>query len=428
MSSRRLHLAKIAASASVAAMLLLGLTVWTRVPAKVPAVQNLESPSQAPETTGVPVETTDRTEAPDQYRTMWLKLRRGQTLIAALSEAGIQKADAFGIAEALATHIDPTKLRTGLPIQLELSDETAPNQPRLTRVAIVPTRDKLVVVSPTSDNGYEAREAPMPHNATIEIATGTISYSFHQAARKAGVPNEVLLQAYPILGKRVDFQREIREGNGFSLGFEQLDDGEGLGTHPGDLVFASLELEGRSLTIYRFTTSDGYTGFFDADGSSLEVNLSKMPVDGARLSSRFGRRNHPILGYSRSHKGLDFAAPRGTPVYAAGDGVVVRRHRNGSFGNYVRIMHGGGYETAYAHLSKYADIRAGARVRQGDLIGYVGATGLASGPNLHYEVLKKGEQVDPMKVESPPIRQLHVGDLLRFRQQIAHLRTRISDT
>ena len=189
-------------------------------------------------------------------------------------------------------------------------------------------------------------------------------------------------------------------------------------------MYASIDLRGQSIRAYRYTTSDGYTGFFDESGASLSTNLMKTPIDGARLSSLFGKRKHPILGYTRMHRGLDFAAPRGTPVLAAGNGVVIQKGRNGDFGKYIRIKHDATYSTAYAHLSRYADkLKPGGRVRQGEVIGYVGATGLATGPNLHYEVLQGRRQVNPMKVELPPRRLLGSVEMARYEREKKKIRS-----
>ena len=175
-------------------------------------------------------------------------------------------------------------------------------------------------------------------------------------------------------------------------------------------------MRGRTLAVYRHTMADGFTGYFDRDGRSAESPLLKTPVKGARISSIFGMRHHPILGYERLHKGLDFAAPRGTPVLAASNGVIDKRQRNAGYGRYVRIDHGAGHATAYAHLNAYADgLNVGDPVRQGDVIGYVGSTGLATGPHLHYEVLHDTTPVDPATVALPPQRVLSGNDVADFR-------------
>ena len=182
----------------------------------------------------------------------------------------------------------------------------------------------------------------------------------------------------------------------------------------------------RTLTYFRYNTSDGFTGYFDAGGNSVQASLIKTPVEGGKLSSLFGKREHPILGYTRMHKGLDFVASLGTLVLAAGDGVVTVQARKGSFGKYASIRHDNEISTAYAHLSKYRDtIGPGRRVRQGDVIGYVGATGLATGPNRHFEVLRDGRQVNPMAIDLPSRQVLTGTELTRFRQAAGRLQSEL---
>ena len=181
------------------------------------------------------------------------------------------------------------------------------------------------------------------------------------------------------------------------------------------MLFAALTLSGQRRELTRFTPSSGKTDYFDQKGRSVRKTLMRTPIDGARLSSGFGMRRHPILGYSRMHRGVDFAAPKGTPIYAAGDGVVERAGRNGGYGKYIRLRHNGSYKTAYAHLSGYAKgVKRGRRVRQGQIIGYVGSTGQSTGPHLHYEVMVNGKQVNPRKIKLPSGEKLKGADLEAF--------------
>jgi murein DD-endopeptidase MepM/ murein hydrolase activator NlpD len=190
----------------------------------------------------------------------------------------------------------------------------------------------------------------------------------------------------------------------------------------GDLLYARLTLSGRDLEAYRFMLPDGSVEYYDRTGKSLRKFLLRTPVDGARLSSRFGMRRHPILGYTRMHKGVDFAAPSGTPIYAAGNGKVTKAGRNGGYGNYVEIRHNGEYSTAYAHLSRFAKgMSPGQRVSQGQVIGYVGTTGRSTGPHLHFEVRRQGSQINPLKLKSVALGQLGGNDLERFKAEMARI-------
>ena len=228
----------------------------------------------------------------------------------------------------------------------------------------------------------------------------------------------------------VDVQRDIQPGDLYGVVYERFEDEDGNLARTGDVLFASMTLSGKAIGIYRYTDRDGFTDYYDQDGHSLRKALLKTPIDGARISSGFGMRKHPILGYSKMHKGIDFAAPSGTPIYAAGNGTIVKIGRNGGYGNYVKIKHANGYATAYAHLSKFAKgLKNGSKVKQGDVIAYVGSTGRATGPHLHYEVMVSGSQVNPKDVKLPTGTTLTGKELALFetrRNEIDKLREDLS--
>ncbi|MEQ8249589.1 MAG: M23 family metallopeptidase [Alphaproteobacteria bacterium] len=356
-----------------------------------------------------------------------VSLAEGMTLLGVLVDLGIPISEAFKAATSVEALVDPRTLRAGQTIQVALTEESNGVTRLLRSIVMAPETDRVIVVNRKDGGEYTARLKQVEHISRLQFADGTIKESLHEAARALDIPSSILEQAYPILGHAVDLQRDIKNGDRFSFAFEKFEDAVNHTSHTGALVFISLEADERTLSLVRFTTGDGFTGYFDSNGNSIEASLRRTPVDGARLSSRFGKRDHPILGYSRMHKGLDFAASHGSPVFAAGDGLVVKRGFKGSFGNYVRIRHAGALETAYGHLSEYAaDLKVGSRVRQGDTIGFIGATGLATGPNLHYEVLKNGIQINPMRLDLPPRKKLAPDELARLRREIASLRKKIS--
>lgn len=339
-------------------------------------------------------------------RTVKLALAHGDTLIDTLRGAGIGAAEAQRAVAALAGLFDPRRLRIGQQVELVLRSDEA--TPRLARLAVRTQIDEEVVAEATPEGGYRAFRQALETTPLMAYASGTIDDSLYLAAERAGVPVPVIVSLIRLYSFSVDFQREIRPGDRFEILYER-DVAADDGLHEdGPVLYARLELSGRSLPLYRFRIpDDGRVDYFNAAGASVRKALMKTPLDGARLTSRFGRRKHPILGYVRAHRGVDFGAPRGTPVYAAGDGVVERASRYGSYGNYIRIRHNGLYKTAYGHLSKYGrGIRAGVHVIQGQIIGYVGATGGATGPHLHYEVLRDGRQVNPLTLELPSGRVL----------------------
>jgi murein DD-endopeptidase MepM/ murein hydrolase activator NlpD len=241
------------------------------------------------------------------------------------------------------------------------------------------------------------------------------------------VPPAVLAEVVRIFSWDVDYQRETRPGDEIAVLFERERVADGPVIGAGDIRYARLDVGGRIVEAFRFERGDD-AAFFTRDGESLRKFLLRTPVSGARMSSGFGMRRHPILGYTRMHRGIDFAAPTGTPIYAAGDGRLVRVGRYGGYGNYIRIQHGEGYATAYAHLSRFAEgMRSGRRVEQGDVIGYVGSTGRSTGPHLHFEVLENGEQVDPLGVAQPPAENLEGEALAAFQREVQAVETRLAE-
>jgi murein DD-endopeptidase MepM/ murein hydrolase activator NlpD len=251
------------------------------------------------------------------------------------------------------------------------------------------------------------------------VASGTIDNGLFNAAMAAGVPHDLLVEAIALFSFEVDFQRDLRAGDQFELFYDTLNNDRGDVAKAGELYFAKLVLSGKEMRYYRFKPRSGASDLFSPDGHSIRKALLQTPVDAMRISSSFGMRLHPVLGYTMMHRGVDFAAPSGTPVRAAGDGRVVVAGNGGSYGNYVRIQHNSNYSTAYAHLRSFASgVKSGARVRQGEVIAYVGATGRATGPHLHYEVLLGGKQVNPRGVRLPAGETLAGDDLRIFKQRL----------
>ena len=218
-----------------------------------------------------------------------------------------------------------------------------------------------------------------------------------------------------IYGYDVDFQRDIHSGDKFEMLVESFYDEDGKKVRDGNVLFSSLTLQNRKIEIYMHKINDKVE-YFDAKGNSVRKSLLRTPINGARVSSGFGMRRHPILGYSKMHKGVDFAAPIGTPILAAGSGTIVYMAKKGGYGNYVQIMHNGDYSTAYGHASRFnKKFRNGSKVKQGDIIAYVGSTGRSTGPHLHFEVIYKGSQINPAKVKATSGIRLSGKDLIKFK-------------
>jgi murein DD-endopeptidase MepM/ murein hydrolase activator NlpD len=222
----------------------------------------------------------------------------------------------------------------------------------------------------------------------------------------------------------IDFQRSIRSGDKFEVLFERIETNSGKLARYGNILYANLKLGKLSNPLYLFKKNNKIYNHFDEKGHSAKKALMRTPINGARLSSGYGTRRHPILGYNKMHRGVDFAAPIGTPILAAGSGTIVFRSRNGAYGNYIRIRHNSLYSTAYAHLSKFnRSLTKGSRVRQGQVIGYVGTTGRSTGAHLHYEILKRGRQTNPRRVKMPSGTRLGGADLHLFKKTKDRLKT-----
>jgi murein DD-endopeptidase MepM/ murein hydrolase activator NlpD len=253
-------------------------------------------------------------------------------------------------------------------------------------------------------------------------AAGSIQSSLFEAGQADGVPIEVMGEIIHAFSYDVDFQRDIQPGDSYEILYERYADGAGNLAKTGDILFASLTLSGRKLALYRYTTADGRTDWFNPKGDSVRKALLRTPVDGAKITSGFGMRMHPILGYSLMHKGVDFGAPIGTPIYAAGDGKIQQIGPFSGYGNYIRIKHTAQYATAYGHISRFAGgLRVGSRVSQGQVIAYVGMTGRATGPHLHFEVILNGKQINPQSIKLPAGEKLRGKELKTYLALVANI-------
>ncbi len=350
-------------------------------------------------------------------------IRRGDTLMKLLIDAGIERPEAANAIEAMREVFRPRDLRPGQAMHLAFAPEQDMSgrggEPPLRLVSLTlqsrPDQD-IRVVRAEGDGGFVAEAIERPLTLEVTGSAGIIESSLFTAGLHSGVPAPVMIEVIRAFSFDVDFQREVRKADDFELLFESHYDEDGALAKLGSVLYAALTLSGRRLELYRFTPESGVTDYFDSKGRSVRKALLRTPVDGARLSSGYGPRKHPILGYTKMHRGLDFAAPRGTPIYAAGDGIVERVGRYGSYGKYLRIRHNGTYKTAYAHLNRFAkSLKKGARVKQGQIVGYVGSTGRSTGPHLHYEVIANGRQINPRKIKLPSGEQLKGADLKDFQ-------------
>ena len=353
------------------------------------------------------------------FRTV--ELKSGNTLSGLLISAGLRRTEAADVVGAFSDAFDPRRIRAGQKISLEFLADPNTDHSEFVGLEYEPTNREIVLLERLGD-GFIASKKEKVLSLNTHQANGVINDSLYMAGVRAGLPVPVLIDLIHAYSWDVDFQRDIRKGDAFSILYEVMQDTDGTTVAYGDVLYAEINLSGTSLPIYRYTTTDGTTDYFDDKGRSAKKTLMRTPIDGARLSSSFGNRKHPILGYNKMHKGVDFAAPRGTPIYAAGDGVVDYAGWNGGYGKYVRIRHNGEYSTAYAHMKAIKKgVGKGKRVRQGQVIGYLGSTGRSTGPHLHYEILKNKKQVNPMKVKMPSGLKLEGAEFARFQDAARNL-------
>ena len=233
------------------------------------------------------------------------------------------------------------------------------------------------------------------------VIKNEIKDNLYSAATTSGVEPNIIVEFARIFGFEVDFQRDIRKGDWFEILYERFEDDNSIVQDTGKIIYASMFVNGNEINLYNFNDGSDL-GYYDIKGKSIVKSLMKTPINGARLSSSFGNRKHPILGYTKLHAGTDFAAPTGTPIMASGAGKIIKSRWCGGGGNCVKIKHNSTYETIYAHMKSFArGIKEGVRVKQGQIIGYVGSTGKSTGPHLHYEVVKNGKKINSQKLKLP---------------------------
>ena len=247
----------------------------------------------------------------------------------------------------------------------------------------------------------EIKENILKLNKKEVVVKNTISNNLYSAATEVKIEPNIIIEFARIYGFEIDFQRDIRKGDTFEIYYEKFLDDNDIVRDTGKIIYAHMNVNNREISLYNFKDKDD-VGYYDISGKSIVKSLMKTPINGARLSSSFGMRKHPILGFNKMHRGTDFAAPTGTPIMASGSGTVTRARWCGGGGNCVKIRHNSTYETIYAHMSKFArGIKEGRKVKQGQIIGYVGSTGMSTGPHLHYEVVVNGKKVNSQKLKLP---------------------------
>jgi len=347
---------------------------------------------------------------------------RNETLSGLLDRIGAPREEANGAVFAASQLVDLRGMRPGDDVTAWLETGTD-GIVRLMGVSLRPEAETQVLVSRGLDGSWTSHELKAKLSPGISYIAGDVDQSIYQTASQLGAADQQIVDYADIFGYDIDFQREVRTGDRFGMLYETFEDERGQQVKTGSVLMATMDGAALSKAFYRFTPSDdGQVDYFDETGQSAKKFLMKTPINGARLSSSFGNRKHPVLGYTKLHKGTDFAAPTGTPIYAAGNGKVTSYGPNGTYGNFAKIEHANGYTTAYAHMSRFAKgVSRGSYVKQGQVIGYVGTTGRSTGPHLHYEVYVNNKPVNAMTLKLPTGRKLGGEQLKAFLAEKARI-------
>ena len=345
-----------------------------------------------------------------------------ETIVAALTRIGANAQDAAAAQRALARTIDTDDIKRDDQLTVFMRKDGTTK--RLLGFTLASGSTRSITVTRTLDGTYRARELQTTMQRRILRVAGVIGPNgLVPSVREQGAPDRAAESLADAFAFDVDFEREIGPGSTFELMYERVSDARGAVVREGEPIFASITtLNGRTVVVYRFQPNGGISGWYDAQGRSSRKFLMKNPINGARLTSGFGRRIHPITGYSRMHEGIDFGVAVGTPVMTAGDGVISRAGIMGGYGNVVDVSHAGGWSTRYAHLSRFnPGLRAGDRVRQGQVIAFSGNTGRSTGPHLHYETRKDGVAINPSSANIPAGQPLSGEALSQFNAQVSRV-------
>ena len=326
------------------------------------------------------------------------KVSPGESLANILKQHNISNEDVKEIKTKLSKKFKLNKLKSGQKVQFTIDQEK--NSIKEFTIQISNTK-KIALQRDIKTNKFKQKILITQLNKKIIYKENVIMDSLYRSATKEKIPANVIIEFARVYGFQVDFQRDIRKKDSFQMMYEVFVNDKKKIIETGNILFANLKLSGENLSLYYFD-GKGSEGHYDKNGKSVKKALMKTPINGARLSSPFGMRKHPIDGFNKMHRGTDFAAPMGTPIMASGDGVIKKAGWCGGGGNCIVIRHNSTYETIYAHMSKFASgVRSGVRVKQGQTIGFVGSTGKSTGPHLHYEVVVNGKKVNSQTLKLP---------------------------
>lgn len=355
--------------------------------------------------------------APANEWTNNLLIQSGDTLPALLAMAGLNEDQVDKAIPVLKPYLTTKDLVSGHSIRID--HKRIQGKVYITAIEFPENGLISVFLKPTAQAGFTAERVTKPLKREIRAVRAVIRSALYNDLSRAGVPHELIIELIKSFSYTVDFARDVWEGDKIEILYDvdRTDDGDFV--RGNELLLARIYLRGKVQEIVKFKGKTGTAEFFDALGKTNRRAFLQTPVDGARITSGFGVRRHPLLGYTKMHKGVDFGAPTGTPIFAAGDGVIERAGWVGGYGNFIKIKHNGTYSTGYGHMSRFnKGIRSGTRVRQGQVIGFVGSTGRSTGPHLHFELIKNGTQINPRSVANVSLNNgLGASEMVRFKAQ-----------
>ena len=347
----------------------------------------------------------------EQFVEKKIEILQGDTFVSILENLNFKQKKIYEIISKIEETYDLKKIKTG-----EIISVFENNFAEIKKIEFFKNNETIISVN--LDKEINVNIIELTKNSFIESKEYTISESLFSDGIKNDVSSDILVKIISLFSFDLDFQRDIRVDTVVSISYEFDEIVETGRLEYNDIKYASIIIDGKQLEYFKFITDDGYVDYFNREGKNVKKSILKTPLDGARISSNFGMRKHPISGFNKMHKGVDFAAPTGTPIYAGGNGIVEYVGRNGGYGKYIRISHNNGYKTAYAHLSNYKKgISKGVRVNQGEVIGYVGSTGNSTGPHLHYEIIYQNKHINPLKLKLPSGKILEGRELGKFREE-----------
>ena len=329
------------------------------------------------------------------------EIQKGDTIQKILKKYKVKNNDIQTVINQYQKYGKPNQLLVGNKIDIVIEENQSTNSNSIIKFSVPITKSTTIAITKNEENKIVSEKIITKLYKKKILSENIIKNNLYASAVNVKINPDTIIEFARIFGFEIDFQRDIRKNDYFKILYEKYFDESGEFIKSGSILYAHMSVNGREISLYKFGKDKDY-GYFDINGKSVEKALMKTPINGARLSSPFGMRKHPILGYNKKHMGTDFAAPSGTPIMASGSGTITRAKWCGGGGNCVKIKHNSTYETVYAHMRNFAKgIKVGKKIRQGQIIGYVGSTGMSTGPHLHYEVIVNGKKVNSQKLKLP---------------------------